>query len=142
MLRINRTTTISLIGLAALGLTAFAQEAPQQADPQQAPATQQAPSPAKREAMAARRQAVQKLTADFNAAVKNGGLSADDQQKAQTAIAALQPHVKGTPRDPQAHRQAMRVVREMSSNPALRQEDRDLLAKDLAAVNPNRAQRN
>ncbi|HEY3741193.1 MAG TPA: hypothetical protein VGL53_15180 [Bryobacteraceae bacterium] len=142
MLRINRTTTLSLIGLAALGLTAFAQEAPQQTDPQQAPPPQQAPSPARREAMAARRQAVQKLTADFGAAVKNAGLSADDQQKAQTAIAELQPHAKGTPRDPHARRQAMRVVREMSANPALRPEDRDLLAKDLAAVAPNHAQRN
>jgi hypothetical protein len=135
MLRINRTSTLSLIGFAALGLSAFAQETPQTAPPQQA-------APQSREAMAARRQAMQRLTADFSAAVKNGSLSADDQQKAQNAIAELQPHVKGVPRDPKGHHQAMQFVKQMSSNPALRPEDRDLLAKDLAALPQARAQRN
>ena len=84
---------------------------------------------------------MQRLTTDFSAAVKNGSLSADEQQKAKSALAQLGPHVKGAPRDPQARRQAMKIVREMSANPALRAEDRDLLAKDLAAVAGNRGHR-
>jgi len=136
MQRINKTTTISLIGLAALGLSAFAQEAAGQQEQQQ-------PAPVSREMRMARRQAMQKLTTDFAAAVKNGSLSADDQKKAQDAIAQLQPHMKGAaPADPQARHAAMKTVREMSANPALRAEDRDLLAKDLAAVTSARAQKN
>jgi hypothetical protein len=135
MLGINKTTTLSLIGFAALGLAAFGQETPQTAPQQQ-------PAPQSKEAMAARRQAMQKLTTDFAAAVKSSSLSADDQQKAQNAIAELQPHVKGVPRDPKGRHQAMQLVRQMSTNPALRQEDRDLLTKDLAALPPARPQHN
>ena len=131
MQRINRTT-LSLIGIGVFGLSAFAQEAPPQA-----PTAQQA-APVSREAMVARRQAMQRLTTDFSAAVKNGRLSAEDQQKAQSALAQLQPHGKGAPRDPQARREAMRTVREMSMSSALRPEDRDLLTKDLAAMKPVR----
>ncbi len=129
MQRINRTTLSLMIGFGVLGLSAFAQEAPSP-QPQAAPVS--------REAMAARRQAMQRLTTDFSAAVKNGGLSADDQQKAQTALAQLQPHGKGAPRDPQARHDAMKTVKQISANPALRAEDRDLLAKDLAAIHPAR----
>ena len=129
MQRINRTTLSLMIGFGVLGLSAFAQEAPSP-QPQAAPVS--------REAMAARRQAMQRLTADFTAAVKNGGLTADDQQKAQTALAQLQPHGKGAPRDPQARHDAMKTVKLLSANPALRAEDRDLLAKDLAALHPAR----
>lgn len=129
MQRINRTTLSLMIGFGVLGLSAFAQEAPSP-QPQAAPVS--------REAMAARRQAMQRLTADFSAAVKNGGLTADDQQKAQTALAQLQPHGKGAPKDPQARHEAMKTVKLMSANPALRAEDRDLLAKDLAALHPIR----
>ena len=129
MQRINRTTLSLMIGFGVLGLSAFAQEAPSP-QPQAAPVS--------REAMAARRQAMQRLTADFSAAVKNGGLTADDQQKAQTALAQLQPHGKGAPKDPQARHEAMKTVKLLSANPALRAEDRDLLAKDLAALHPIR----
>ena len=129
MQRINRTTLSLMILFGVLGLLAFAQEAPSP-QPQAAPVS--------REAMAARRQAMQRLTADFTAAVKNGGLTADDQQKAQTALAQLQPHGKGAPRDPQARHDAMKTVKLLSANPALRAEDRDLLAKDLAALHPAR----
>ena len=132
MQRVNRTTVLSLMGFCVLGLSALAQEAPPQA-----PSAQPA-APASREAMAARRQAMQQLTADFSAAVKNSSLSAEDRQKAQSALTQLQPHGKGAPRDPQARQEAMRTVRQMSANPALRPEDRDLLAKDLAAIRPNR----
>ena len=86
----------------------------------------------------ARRQAMQKLTADFSAAVKNGSLSTDEQQKAQNAISQLGPHVKGAPRDPQARHEAMKTVRQMSNSAALRPEDRELLAKDLAAATPSK----
>jgi hypothetical protein len=129
MKRLNKTT-LTLIGFAALGLSAFAQEPMPQQQPQTAPAS--------REAMAARRQAMQRLTADFSTAVKNANLPAEDQQRAQAALAQLGPHVKGAPRDPQARRQAMKTVRQMSTNPAFRPEDRDLLAKDLAAITPVR----
>jgi hypothetical protein len=134
MQRFSRTITLSFMGLTLLGLTAFAQETPQAAPQQQQPLS--------KEAMAARRQAMAKLTSDFSVAVKNGSLSANDQQKAQDAIAKLQPHMKGAARDPQARHQAMQFVRQMSTNPSLRPEDRDLLAKDLAAVAPNRPQNN
>ncbi len=126
MQRIFRTT---LIGCSLMGLAAFAQEMP--APPQQAAATS-------KEAAMARRQAMQKLATDFNSAVKNGSLSADDQQKAQSALAQLGPHVKGAPKDPQARHTAIKTVRQMSNSPALRPEDRDLLANDLAAVAPHK----
>jgi len=117
-----------LIGLGALGLSAFAQETPPQApNPPQPPAVS-------REGRMAHRQAMQKLTSDFSAAVKNGSLTAEDQQKAQNALTQLQPHGKGAPRDPKARREAMHTVMQLSSNQALRPEDRDLLAKDLAAL--------
>jgi len=128
-----KKTTLTLIGFGLLGLTAFAQ------DPAPPPAPQA--TPGTKEAMVARRQAMQRLTTDFSAAVRNSTLSAEDQQKAQAAVAQLGPHIKGAPRDPEARRHAMKVVRQMSANPALRPEDRDLLAKDLAAVAPNRAAR-
>lgn len=130
MKRINKTT-LTLVGFAALGMTAFAQD----------PAPTQQPAPQSREAKQARHQAMQRLTADFGTAVKNANLSADDQQKAQAALAQLGPHAKGEARDPKARHEAMKVVRQMSVNPALRQEDRDLLAKDLTAVAPNRVTR-
>jgi len=121
----NRTTLRLLIGFSSvLGLSAFAQAVP--APPQAAPVS--------REAAMARRQAMQHLTADFSAAVKNGSLSADDSQKAQNALAQLQPHAKGTPRDPQARHEALKTLRQMSANPDLRPEDRELLTKDLTAL--------
>lgn len=132
MQQITRTTTLTLIGFAALGLSALAQEA---AGPQAEPA-------AASQAKTARRQATQRLTADFSAAMKNGSLSPDDQQKAQTALTQLQPHAKHAPRDPQARHQAMQTLKQMSANPALKPEDRDLLAKDFAALKPNRARKN
>ena len=64
MQRIFKTT---LIGLSLMGLASFAQEMPQQPV-----------APVSHEAMLARRQAMQKLTSDFSAAVKNGSLSAED----------------------------------------------------------------
>ena len=124
MQRIFRTT---LIGLSLMGLAAFAQEMPQQ------PVV-----PVGREAIMARRQAMQKLTGDFSAAVKNGSFPAEDQQKAQRAIAQLGRHVKGAPKDPQARHEAMKTVRQMSNSAALRPEDRELLAKDLAAATPSK----
>ena len=136
MQRIHQATMrfigLSVLGLSGLGLSVFAQEVPK---PQQA-------APVVREAMQARRAAMQRLTADFSAAVKNGSLPADDQQKAQEALAKLQPHAKGAPRDAQARHEAMKTVRTLSASPALRAEDRELLAKDLAAVKPNRARKN
>ena len=129
MQRIHKMT-LSLVGLGVLGLSvAFAQDMP---------APQQQAAPVSREAAMARRAATQKLKADFGAAIKNGALSADDAQKAQNALAQLQPHAKGAPRDPQARHEAMKTVRQMASNPALRPEDRDVLAKDLAAMKPAR----
>ena len=127
MQRITKTT-LGLIGFGVFGLAAFAQEAPPQT-----PNTQPA-APVSREAMGARRQAMQRFTADFGASVKNGSLSAEDRQKAQDALAQLQPQGKGVPRDPQARHEAMKTVRQLSANPALRAEDRELLAKDLAAL--------
>ena len=132
MQRVNRTTVVSLMGFCILGLSALAQEAAPQAP------SVQPQGPASREAKTERRQAMQQLTADFGAAVKNSSLSAEDRQKAQNALTQLQPHGKGAPRDPQARQEAMRTVRQMSANPALRAEDRDLLAKDLAAMRPTR----
>jgi hypothetical protein len=132
----NSLKTIGLIGFAAMGLAAFGQ------DPAQPPATPQQQTPAGRQAMAARREATQRLATDFSNAVKNGSLSAEDQQKAQAALAQLGPHTKGALRDPQARREAMGVVRQLSASTALRPEDRDLLAKDLAALKAMHPQRN
>ena len=119
---------LSLIGFGVLGLAAFGQDMPK---PQEA-------TPVSREAKAARHAASQQLTADFGAAIKNGTLSADDAGKAQNALSQLQPHSKGAPRDPQARREAMKTVRQMAANPGLKPEDRELLAKDLAALKPAR----
>ena len=133
MQRINRNTLI-LIGFSVVGLAGFAQEAP-------APQTQQQATPAhaSRGGNMARREANQKLVADFGTAVKNGSLAGDDLQKAQSALAALQQrHGKGAPRDPRARHQAMKTVRTISGNPGLRAEDRDVLARDLAALKPAR----
>ena len=121
-------TTLRLIGFGLLGLGAFGQESPQQA-----PTAQQPPA-VSLEARQARRQAIERLSADFSAAIKNGSLSAEEQQKAQSAVAQLGPHGKGTQRDPQARREALKMIRQMSANQALRAEDRELLAKDLAAL--------
>ena len=122
-----------LIGLSVVGLTAFAQEMPNpQVAPQPATATT-------RETKMARRQATQRLVTDFGAAVKNASLSPDDAQKAQAALTQLQaPHGKGSARDPQGRHEAMKTVREMSASAALRPADRELLAKDLAALKPVR----
>ena len=136
MQRINKKTTLITIGLTALGLAAFAQEMP---NPQQAaPATA---TTSTRETANVRRQALQRLSTDFGAAIKNGSLSADDTQKAQSALAQLQPYGKGSPRDPKGRHDAMKTVRHMSVDPALRPEDRELLAKDLAAI-PSKAAKN
>ena len=53
-------------------------------------------------------------------------------------MAQLGPPVKGAARDRQARREAMKTVRQMSNSAALRTEDRELLAKDLAAASPNK----
>ena len=116
--------TLGLIGFAAMGLAAFGQDPMPQ--PQTAPTGHQT-SPARREAM-------QHLTADFNNAVKNGSLSPDDHQKVQAALAQLGPHVKGAPRDPQGRQEAMKVLRQVSTSSALKVEDRDVLARDFAAL--------
>ena len=133
MQRINRKT-LGLMGFAALSLAAFGQ------DPAQPPSTAPQQAPVSRQAMAARREAMQRLTTDFNNAIKNGSLTAEDQQKAQAALAQLGPHVKGAPRDPQARHEAMKVVRQMSASTALRPQDRDTLAKDLAALRSTQSQ--
>jgi hypothetical protein len=128
MTRINNLTRVLLpLSLMAVGLTAQDMPAPQ---PQQ----QSAPA-SPRDAMMARRQVMQRLSADFRTAVQNGGLSADDKQKAEAALAQIQPRTKGNkgaPADPQARHAAMQTVQQMSANPALRSEDRQVLAKDLA----------
>ena len=119
---------LSLIGLGVLGLAAFGQDMP---NPQQA-------TPASRGAKGAHRAAKQRLRADFGAAIKNGTLSADDTDKAQNALAQLQPTGKRATKDPQARREAMKTVRQMAANPGLKPEDRELLAKDFAALRPSR----
>ena len=96
-----------------------------------------------REAKMARRQLMQKLTSDFQTAMQKGSLSAEDRQKAETALAQIQPHSKGTKgtADPQTRHAAMKTIQQMASNPALSTADREVLAKDLADMKAMRHQR-
>jgi hypothetical protein len=101
---------------------------------QDTPAPQPPATPPTREAMMARRQVMQRLTADFRSAIQNGSLAADDRQKAEAALAQIQPQTKATrgSGDPKARHAAMALVQQMSASAALRGEDRQLLVKDLA----------
>ena len=94
----------------------------------------------------ARRQVMQRLTVDFRAALQNGVLAAEDRQKAEAALSQIQPRTraKGTGRaqaDPPARRDAMQLIQQMSASPALRNEDRQVLAKDLADLQALRHRR-
>ena len=105
---------------------------------QEAPSLQPAPTTAsRREAMMARRQVMQRLTTDFRAALQNASFTTDDRQKAEAALAQVQPktRTKGAAQasvDPKARHEAMKLIQQMSASPAVRNEDRQVLAKDLA----------
>lgn len=130
----NRTTinsNITRLIFGALALSAALSFGQDQAPAQQAA---QPPAASPKEQARARRQAMQKLTTDFAAAVKSANLADADRQKAEAAIANLQPAAKGAQRDPKARQEALKYVRVMSRSQSFSEQDRTLLAQDLATV--------